>query len=237
MRDILALSLCLQEREASADQPRVYHSYGELSVSSSSRCPRTPQQFPLRTKTDMDFSAHRADFSGSQHQGQLSRLTDRTRLRRLKDTRLSHGPWQQVTRIENLCHTQVSHKWLHILDACAGSVVTPQLCITNVQRRLGNRLWICGGHCRCCAFFLDSQLEHAGRCSTAELVGSLTELHLSALNFSPLQEWSCSSKSSLVKKPAVSMTFVSAVLWSVTLESARVCKPISWRQRRILQSI
>ena len=53
---------------------------------------------------DMDFSAPQ--------KSQLSRLTDRPRLRRLKDTLLSKGDWQQVTRIEDLCHAQVPHKWL-----------------------------------------------------------------------------------------------------------------------------
>ena len=48
--------------------------------------------------------------SGPQLQAQLSRLTDRTRLRRPKDTLLSKGVWQQVTRIEDLCYAQVSHK-------------------------------------------------------------------------------------------------------------------------------
>ena len=47
-----------------------------------------------------------------QLQAQLSRLTDRSRLRRLKQTLLSKGAWQQVIRIEDLCHAQVSHKWL-----------------------------------------------------------------------------------------------------------------------------
>ena len=68
---------------------------------------------------DTDFSAPRKSrLSGPQLQAQLSRLTDRSRLRRLKDTLLSKGAWQQVTRIEDLCHAQVSHKWLYHLDAC-----------------------------------------------------------------------------------------------------------------------
>ena len=44
-------------------------------------------------------------------------FTDRTRLRRLKSA-LSKGASQQVSRIEDLRHTHVSHKWLHHLDAC-----------------------------------------------------------------------------------------------------------------------
>ena len=117
----------------------------------------------------MDFSAPRKSrLSAPQLQAQLSRLTDWTRLRRLKDTLLSKGAWQQVTRIEDLCHAQVSHKWLYHLDACAGSVLTPHDYITNVQKRLGNRVWVGGGQCRCCGSFLDPQLEHSETCSNAE---------------------------------------------------------------------
>ena len=68
-----------------------------------------------------------------------------------------------MTRIEDLCHTQVPHEWLHHLDACAGSVLTPHDYITN-EKRLGNRLWVGGVQCRCCG-----SLEHAETCSwTAE---------------------------------------------------------------------
>ena len=96
---------------------------------------------------DTDFSAPRKSRLGApQLQAQLSRQTDRTRLRRLKNTLLSRGAWQQVTRIEELCHTHLSHKWLYHLDACAGSVLTPNEYITNVQNRLGNRNseWVVG---------------------------------------------------------------------------------------------
>ena len=85
----------------------------------------------------MDFSAPRKSrLNAPQLQPQLSRLPKR----------LS----KQVTRIEDLCHTQVSHTWLYHLDACAGSVLTPNDYIANVQKRLGNRLWEGGGQCRCC---------------------------------------------------------------------------------------
>ena len=74
----------------------------------------------------MDFSAPRKSRpSAPQLQAQLSRLTDRSRLRRLKDTFLSNGAWQQVTRIEDLCHAQASLKWLYQRDACAESVLSP----------------------------------------------------------------------------------------------------------------
>ena len=118
---------------------------------------------------DMDFSAPRKSrLSGPQLQAQLSRLTDRSRLRRLKDPLVPKGVWQQVTRIEDLRHAQVSHKWLCHLGACAGSVLTPHDFLANAQKRLSNRVWVGGGQCRCCGSFLDPQLEHAETCSTAE---------------------------------------------------------------------
>ena len=118
---------------------------------------------------DTDFPAPRKSRLGSpQLQAQLSRLTDRTRLRRLKSTLLSDGAWQQVMRIEDLCHTHVSHKWLYLLETCAESVLTPHDCITNVQKRLGNRAWTGFGKCRLCGSFLHQQLEHGESCSTAK---------------------------------------------------------------------
>ena len=108
----------------------------------------------------MDFPAPRKSrLSAPQLQVQLSRLTDRTRLRRLKSTLLSKGAWQQVTRVDDLCHTHVSHKWLYHLDACAGSV--PDAARLHYQ-------CVGDGQCRCCGSFLDPQLEHAETCSTAE---------------------------------------------------------------------
>ena len=92
---------------------------------------------------DMDFSAPRKSrLSAPQLQAQLSRLTDRSLLRRLKDTLLSKGAWQQVTGIEDLCHAQVSHKWLCHLDARAGSVLTRlhhQCSENSRQQCLGGR--------------------------------------------------------------------------------------------------
>ena len=99
----------------------------------------------------MDFSASRKSrLSAPQLQAQLSQLTDRTRLKRLKNTPFSKGAWQQVTRIEDLCHTRTfPNQWLFHLDARAGSVLTPLDYITNVQR-LGNRAWTGLDECRHC---------------------------------------------------------------------------------------
>ena len=64
-------------------------------------------------KTVMIWTSQRPGRAGSvRRKVQLSRMTDRTRLRRLKNTLISKEAWQQATIIEDLCHTQVSHKWL-----------------------------------------------------------------------------------------------------------------------------
>ena len=62
----------------------------------------------------------------------------------------------------HVCLSQVA------LDACAGSDLTPHDCVTNVQKRLGNRTWTGFGQCRMCGSFLDPQIEHGEICSTAE---------------------------------------------------------------------
>ena len=119
---------------------------------------------------DMDFSStlRKSRLSAPQLQAQLSRLSDWTRLRRLKNTPLARRVRQQVTRIEDLCHTHVSHKWLYHLETGAGSVLTPHDYITNVQKRLRNRAWTGFGQRRLCGSFLDPQLEHRETCSIAE---------------------------------------------------------------------
>ena len=115
---------------------------------------------------DMDFSApQKSRLSAPQLQAQLPRLPDRSCLRRLKRKPFCKGAWQQVARIEDLCRMRVSHKWVYHLDACAGSVLTPHDCITNVQRRLGDRAWT--GIWRM-PLFLEPQLEHGETCSAAE---------------------------------------------------------------------
>ena len=73
-----------------------------------------------------------------------------------------------MSRIEDLCHTYVSHKWLYHFDACAGSVLAPRNFIINAEKRLGNGAYTGFGRCRLCGSLLDSQLEHGETCSTAE---------------------------------------------------------------------
>ena len=60
----------------------------------------------------MDFSVPRKSRLSAQLQAQLSQSTDQTRPRCLRSTLLSKGAWQHITRIEDLCHAQVSHRWL-----------------------------------------------------------------------------------------------------------------------------
>ena len=109
---------------------------------------------------DMDFSAPRKSWlSAPQLQAQLSRLTHRTRLRRLKNTLLSKGACQQVTKIEDLCHAQVSHKWLLPPGRMRGKC--PDAERLHYERAEKTRQQTLGGWCRCCGSFLNPQVEHA----------------------------------------------------------------------------
>ena len=98
------------------------------------RIPRTLPASLDEVSDDMDFLSALEEPSAPQLQAQLSRLTDRTHLRRPKKTHHFNGAWQ-VTRIEDLCHTRVlllplplSH-FGRVRGKCLG---------TNVQERLGN---------------------------------------------------------------------------------------------------
>ena len=133
------------------------------------RFPRTSQLRPSTVKTGMIWTSQRPRRADSlRRSSKRSFLDSLIGLRGLKDTLLPNGAWQHVTRIEDLCHVQVSHNSLYHLDACAGSVLTPHDHITSVQEGLGNRVWVGGGQCRCCGSFLDPQLEHAETCSNSE---------------------------------------------------------------------
>ena len=57
-------------------------------------------------------SARRRRLNALQLKTQVSRLSDRTKLRRLKHSLQAKRKWQQVVWIEDLCNTHVSHKWL-----------------------------------------------------------------------------------------------------------------------------
>ena len=56
-----------------------------------------------------------------------------------------HAPLQRSSATGYEDRRLVPHacvpQMLYHLDACAGSVLTPRDCITNVQKKIGNRLW------------------------------------------------------------------------------------------------
>ena len=79
--------------------------------------------------------ARRGRLDAPQLQARLSQLSDRTRLRRLRDTLQAEGAWQQVARIEDLCHTHVSLRsdsvtWSRVRV----SVLAPHDFVVNVQK-------------------------------------------------------------------------------------------------------
>ena len=99
--------------------------------------PQTPRLCLSGMKTATTWTSQRPGRADSVRPS-FSRLTDRTLFRRLKNTLFSEGAWQQVTGIEDLCHTQGSHKWLCHLDACAGSVLTPHDFVSRPAATLTN---------------------------------------------------------------------------------------------------
>ena len=68
--------------------------------------------------TDFISTFRKSRLSAPQLQAQLSRLLDRTRLRRLEDTLLSKRAWQQVTRIEDLRHACLPQVALPLRRMC-----------------------------------------------------------------------------------------------------------------------
>jgi len=70
--------------------------------------------------------------------------------------------------VKELCHKDVSHKWLVHLDTRAGSVLSAADYVANVQKRLGARVSSTEVQCRLCGTQLDAQLEHAEICCTSE---------------------------------------------------------------------
>ena len=59
--------------------------------------------------------------------------------------------------------TSGSTTWTRAREVSSRRTTTLPMC-----RKLGCRLWVGGGQCRCCGSFLDPKLEHAETCSTAE---------------------------------------------------------------------
>eukprot|EP00973_Karenia_brevis_P061266 8521252-Karenia_brevis.AAC.1 len=72
-------------------------------------------------------------------QKELSRLLDCTRLGVLESTLRRQSSWEQLERLQDLRHVEVSHKWLWHLDCRIGSVMSEADYVSNVQKRLGAR--------------------------------------------------------------------------------------------------
>ena len=125
---------------------------------------------PLKMKTVRTWTSQRPRrLSAPQFQAQLSWLADRPRLRRLKSTLLSKGAWQQGTRLEDLCHTHVSHKWLSSLGCVRGECLdATRPHHQRAEKTWKQSVWTGFGEWRSCGSFLDPQLEHGKTCSTAE---------------------------------------------------------------------
>ena len=136
----LTAKLYLQKAAHAADESWQQTVQGHNGPTGNPTIPDIEQSGSTSQHDDDDFEPafappRRGRLNAPQLQEQLFGLSDRTRLRRWKGTLVTKGAWQQATRIEDLCHTHFSRKWLH---QCAGNVLTPHDKITNVQK-LGNR--------------------------------------------------------------------------------------------------
>ena len=104
----------------------------------------------------------------TQHlQKELAKLRDRTRLRALVAALKRQCNWGQVEELKDLCHAEVSHKWIRHLDSRRGSVLPQPDYILNVQKRLGARIQEQELQCRMCGAPLDPWLQHGDCCDTA----------------------------------------------------------------------
>ena len=115
-----------------------------------------------------DVEATGRRLSAPQVQRELCRLLDITRLRKLQVQLRAECAWEQLDRLKELRHKEVSHKWLWHLDFHTGSVLSEADYIANVQRRLGARMYQGSEQCRICEAVLDPFLEHCETCATAE---------------------------------------------------------------------
>ena len=76
--------------------------------------------------------------------------------------------WEQLQRLRELRHPEVSHDWLWHLDSRSGSVLSEADYIVCVQNRRGNRSVEGEMACILCGAQLDSGLEHCETCATSE---------------------------------------------------------------------
>eukprot|EP00973_Karenia_brevis_P002868 389209-Karenia_brevis.AAC.1 len=115
---------------------------------------------------DTESSSRR--FTAPHVQKELTRLHDCTRLRALEATLRIQNNWDQLDRLSDLRHSEVSHSWLWHLDSRSGAVMCEADYILNVQKRLDARVYEGEATCRLCGALLDPQLGHSEVCATAE---------------------------------------------------------------------
>ena len=93
---------------------------------------------------------------------------DCSRLRRLEQRLRDQGNWEQLDRLRELRHPEVSHRWLWHLDSVKGSVLSQCDYVFNVQQRLGARIFEAEISCGICGVPLHPDLEHSEVCAIAE---------------------------------------------------------------------
>ena len=101
-------------------------------------------------------------------QKDLAALQDLSRLRHLEEALRRQCNWEQVQRLQELRHPEVSHQWLWHLDSRSGSVLSDADYVACVLKRLGARALEGEKLCRVCGSQLDPVLEHSETCALGE---------------------------------------------------------------------
>ena len=111
-------------------------------------------------------------------QGQLARLQDCTKLRKLEETLRSQCKWSQLNRLKEMRHKETCHQWLWHLDPLQGSVMAEADYVAGVQKRLGAKILGYECTCRLCGKHLDPCVDHSEVCA----IGEATRGHYAVVN-------------------------------------------------------
>ena len=101
-------------------------------------------------------------------QGQLARLLDCTRTRKLEEVLAAKCMWSQLRRLKELRHKETCHSWLWHINPVCGSVMAETDYVLNVQKRLGAKVLHTECFCRVCGKLLDPCLNHSEVCAIGE---------------------------------------------------------------------
>ena len=123
---------------------------------------------------DADPDSNSRSMVTSHVQGQLARLHDCTKLRKLEQSLKSKCKWSQLNRLKELRHKETCHQWLWHLNPLQGSVMAEADYVAGMQKRLGAKILNYECTCRLCGKHLDPALTTAKCAQSEKLHGVIT---------------------------------------------------------------